>query len=245
MRRPIVAALVAGSLAAGFGIGWFAHQPEQNASAYGEFRLNGVQYHLDEAEPGYVLFAGDSNAELRSPLDDLCGSRIINAGVSGASTPVYRKLLQRLTIRAKPRAAVLTIGTNNLILKKSPRAPETAAKFEDDIAAIVGKLRAATDTVIVTALPPIDRVVGDRLDAAAVGDYSARLAALCPRLGYTYVDPFADLRDGTSGFSKPGVSREAVHLARYKPSLDAIAGVLCPGGASKPVTPPSGGTAAP
>ncbi len=53
------------------------------------------------------------------------------------------------------------------------------------------------------------------------------MKALCDRLGCTYADPFADLRDGDTGFAKPGALRDGLHLAKFRPALAALGPALC------------------
>ncbi|MFC6790149.1 hypothetical protein ACFQE0_11285 [Methylobacterium komagatae] len=67
------------------------------------------------------------------------------------------------------------------------------------------------------------------MDAGAVGDYSGRLKALCEKLGCTFTDPFADLRDGDTGYAKPGALRDGLHLAKFRPAIKALAPALCGG----------------
>ena len=81
--------------------------------------------------------------------------------------------------------------------------------------------------MVVTALPPVGREIGTLVDAGAVPDYSRRLQKLCGRLGCTFADPFADLRDGDTGYAKPGALRDGLHLAAFRPALKALEPALC------------------
>lgn len=228
MRRALLAGL-AGIVLAGLtgALGWFLHAPSMSARAYAQNRLVAVQVHLDEAPPDYVFLAGDSHAELQSPAQRPCGLEIVNGGVSGASAAVYADLVGALAFRGRARAAVLTIGTNDILLKNRPRSPETAARFEEAAGRIVRHLLGVTDRLVVTALPPIGRNLEGRLDPEAVGDYSQRLRTLCVRLGCRFADPFAGIRDGESGFAKPGAMRDGLHLSAYRPALRALEPMVC------------------
>ena len=230
MRRGIALAglALAGILAAGGAwlVRW-REEPRLSVTLYAQNRLVAIQVHLDEAPPGYVLIAGDSHAELQSGAERVCGAETVSAGVSGAGAGAYADLLARLTFPTRPSAAVLTIGTNDLNRRRDPTGAGAAAAFEGAVLALVGRLKALTDTVVVTAVPPIGRDAAGRLDAAAVGDYSARIRALCRRAGCTYADPFADLREEDSGLARDGALRDGLHLARYRPVLRALAPSLC------------------
>ncbi|WP_019905294.1 SGNH/GDSL hydrolase family protein [Methylobacterium sp. 77] len=231
MRLPIVAAIALTALAVGGVIGWQIHVPKLNALLYATNRLIVVQVHLDEAPPDYILVAGDSQAELQSTSQRICGLELVNAGVNGASAAIYADLLDRVTVPTRPRAAVLTIGTNDLFTKSDPRSAEGIARFEQSLARIVGKLRGVTDRVVVTAVPPFNRKAATKLDAEAVGVYSARIRAFCERSGCAYADPFADLRDGDSGYAVAGALRDDLHIAGYRRVMRALEPALCPASA--------------
>ncbi|GJE15519.1 SGNH/GDSL hydrolase family protein [Methylobacterium marchantiae] len=231
MRLPLVAAIALTALAAGGAIGWQSHVPKLSALLYATNRLIVVQVHLDEAPPDYILVEGDSQAELQSTGQRVCGLELVNAGINGASAAIYADLLDRVTIPTRPRAAVLTIGTNDLFTKGDPRSAGSIARFEQSLARIVGKLRGVTDRVVVTAVPPIGRRAGAKLDAEAVGVYSARIRGFCERGGCTYADPFADLRDGDGGYAVAGALRDDLHIAGYRRVMRALEPALCPASA--------------
>ena len=229
MRLALAGAALAGlgALAGGLA-GWHLHRPAPGTRAYAAVRLIAVQAHLDEAASGSVFLAGDSQAELQSPAERVCGREVVNGGVSGASAALYADLLGTLRFRQRPAAAVLTVGTNDLALKNAPRSPEARARFADAAEGIVRRLLAESDRVVVTALPPVARGADTRWDPKAVGAYSETLRDLCGRLGCRFADPFAGLRDGTTGFARTGTMRDALHLSAYRPILRALAPDLCP-----------------
>lgn len=229
MRRALLAGFGGVAvLTVGVGLGWVLHAPPaMNARAYAQNRLIAVQVHLDEAPADYVFLAGDSQSELESPAQRPCGLELVNGGVSGSSAAVYADLVATLRFPARARAAALTIGTNDLMAKNKPLGPEATAHFEASAERILRTLMANTDRLVVTAVPPVGRELARWLEPAAVAHYSDRLRALCTRLGCTFADPFASLRDGDTGFAKPGALRDGLHLSRYRPVMDALAPVLC------------------
>ncbi|GJD85783.1 SGNH/GDSL hydrolase family protein [Methylobacterium haplocladii] len=226
-------ALVTVSVASA-GLGWLAHAPKHDVGEYAVHRLVAVHQQLDEAEPGYVLVAGDSQAELQSPSERICGAPIVNIGVSGATAAVYAGMLPELEFPVRASAAILTIGTNDLIGKKNPLAPDVADRFGQEVGSIVARLKTVSDRVVVTAVPPLGRALADEFEAKAVAAYSERIEALCARIGCLYADPFSELRDGDTGFGRPGVNRNGLHLTRYRPVLRNLAATLCPHAASAP-----------
>lgn len=228
MRRfiaPAIAALLI--FAAGGFAGWSVRKPAADARAYATMRLVAVQVALDEAPAAYDFLAGDSQSELQPGDQRPCGLPLVGGGVSGATASAYADYLGRLSFPVKPQAASLTIGTNDILLKNRPRGVDAAARFETAAERIVKGLQAVSGRVVVTALPPVGREIAAFVDAGAVGDYSNRLKALCGRLGCSFADPYADLRDGDSGFAKPGALRDGLHLARFRPAMQALAPDLC------------------
>ncbi|MCJ2013032.1 SGNH/GDSL hydrolase family protein [Methylobacterium sp. J-076] len=230
MRRwiaPAVAALL--MLGAGGVLGWNLRKPAADARAYAGMRLVAVQVALDEAPAAYIFLAGDSQSELQPADQRPCGLPLVNGGVSGATAAAYAEHLSRLAFPVHPQAASLTIGTNDILLKNRPRGVDAAARFEAAAERIVRGLQGVTGRVVVTALPPVGREIAALVDAGAVGDYSDRLKALCGRLGCAFTDPYADLRDGDTGFAKPGALRDGLHLARFRPAMQALTPALCGG----------------
>lgn len=230
MRRvlaPAIAALLI--FAAGVIAGWSSRKAPADARAYATMRVVAVQVALEEAPPGYDFLAGDSQTELQPGDQRPCGRPLVNGGVSGATSAAYADYLASLRFPVRPTAASLTIGTNDLLLKNRPRGIDAASRFEASAERIVRGLQAVSSRVVVTALPPVGREIASLVDADAVGDYSKRLQALCGRLGCTFADPFADLRDGETGFAKPGALRDGLHLAKFRPAIQALAPALCGG----------------
>ncbi len=222
--------LIAGGcalLALGAFAGWRLHRPATDARAYAVMRLIAIQVSLDEAPVDYVFWGGDSQVELQPGGQQPCGRALVNGGVSGSTAAAYADHLAQLSFKAHPRVAALTIGTNDILAKNKPRSADPAARFETSAETIVRRLQGLAPRVVVTALPPVGRELASLVDAAAVADYSARLRALCGRLGCAFADPFAVLRDGDTGYAKPGAMRDGLHLAAYRPALAALGPALC------------------
>ncbi|MCJ2124877.1 SGNH/GDSL hydrolase family protein [Methylobacterium sp. J-077] len=228
MTRRLLAGVVGlALLALGGFAGWHLRKPAADARAYAVMRGIAVQVSLDEAPPEYVFWGGDSQVELQPGGQRPCGLDFVNGGFSGATAAAYLDHLTGLTFHHRPMVAALTIGTNDILLKNAPRSAEAASRFEANAEAIVKRLQAVSPRVVVTALPPVGRAVGRLIDAGAVADYTQRLRTLCGRLGCAFADPFASLRDGETGYAKPGALRDGLHLAAYRPAMAALEPVLC------------------
>ena len=228
MRRAALA-VVAASLLVGLGwiLGGGLHGPVMDARLYGQGRRVAVQQHLDEAPAGFVFLAGDSQAELQSPAQRPCGLELVNGGVSGANAAAYAEFLESLRFPHRARAAVLAIGTNDLIAKNHPSSAAQGAQFEAAGERILTVLMRHADSVVVAALPPIGRELGGRLDAGSVAPYTALLRAVCSRLGCRVTDPSATLRDGETGFAKPGSMGNGLHIAAYRPAMRTLEAEIC------------------
>lgn len=228
MRRA-VAAVAAACLLVGLGwiLGGSVRGPALDARQYGQGRLAAVQQHLDEAPAGFVFVAGDSQAELQSPAQRPCGLELVNGGIAGANAEAYADFFAGLRFPRRARAAVLAIGTNDLVAKNRPGRAENAVRFEAASERILLTLTRHADRVVVAALPPIGRALDGRLDASSVAPYSARLRAVCARLGCRIADPYASLRDGETGFALPGAMGNGLHVAAYRPVMQALEAEIC------------------
>lgn len=193
---------------------------------YADGRAPVINAHLADAPPGYVFLAGDSHAELASPALRLCGQEVVNGGISGARTSLYARVLGQLTFITPARAAILTIGTNDLRHRDKPLTPDRLSQFEEDAGRIIRQLQAHADLVMVTAIPPVDPGLAGVIDGPAGAVYSGRLEALCRQLGCRFADPFASLRGG-EGLARPGTLLDGLHLARYRPALTLMEPLIC------------------
>lgn len=204
-----------------------------SSETYAEERLPLINAHLDEARKGFIFLAGDSHAELFNETYRLCGREIVNGGVSGAKSDLYRDFAPRLEFRSRPEAIVLTIGTNNLTRKRDPLAPSSQSDYERDVSQIVETFRKLAPRVIVTAVPPISSF-RDSFEIPAVAAYSEKLRILCAREGCEFVDPYDSARERDGSTAQPGTMRDGVHLASYRAVQARLGEILCPGGTLQP-----------
>ena len=186
-----------------------------------ERRLPMIREALAEAQPGFAFLAGNSHAEI---LGSALSRRlhVVNGGIGGTSARGYAAQLDALPFGARARAAVLFIGTNDIIRRGMPLSVATLTGFEAAAIRIIAWLRAHADVVLVAAVPPIGPEAVANRDPAAVVAYSAALQRLCEREGCRFFDPFAGLRDGDVGLTTQAAPADGVHLRDY----DALAAVL-------------------
>jgi lysophospholipase L1-like esterase len=140
--------------------------------------------------PGGVVFLGSSNIRMWNTLDgDFPGLNVINRGVGGANLAELALFSHRLVPTAKPRAVVVSAGSNDIA------AGATAEAVRDAFALLVKNLRAELPDVKIAflAMLPSEKrwEQRDRQREAneAVRDFiAARVAAEGDAAGMVYID---------------------------------------------------------
>lgn len=196
------------------------------AARHLEQRLASIKSELAAASPGFVFLVGNSHAELLGP-DAIEGCRVVNGGIGGTSARGYAAQLCHLPFSTRASVAVLWIGTNDILRGRiSPLSDARGERFDASVARIVTWLGARADAVLVAAVPPIGTTDADR-EPAAVLAYCARLERLSADHGCRFFDPFSDIRDGMTGWARPGAMQDdGVHLADYRHLRVALASFL-------------------
>lgn len=224
MPRPLLAsrlfwalalvAVVAAAALLVFGAGRTTARVARVAD-YAESRLAVVKHQMAAAGPGHVLLAGDSNIELFGAPREGCGRELVNAGVSGATVKNYEPIARRLVPWARAHATVLTIGTNDLLRKSEPLSAHNIDRFAGAAATIIATLGERSDSLIVTAIPPVGDHQLSAVDADAVERYSTILQEACRKPHCVFVDPFQAERTTMFGVAREGAT-EGLHLLRYQ-----------------------------
>ncbi|EIM25595.1 SGNH/GDSL hydrolase family protein [Microvirga lotononidis] len=214
-RRAIL--LSAGLVAVAGGLGWAigvsSAQDEHNARAYARHRIPVINAKLRDVESGFIIFSGDSHADLYRQPSSLCGRDTVNAGVSGANADVYSETLAQLSFPRRAALAVLTIGTNDLLRK---RAPDPDA-FLVRVSRVLDGLQKKADLIVVTAVPPVGEKEAKNFNVEAIESYSQVIAQACSGVdGCSFHDPYASLRSSNFGVSRPGAMADGIHVASYR-----------------------------
>lgn len=235
-KPAILFVLIGIAIGAGIGIAAFRSLDRQflSAKGYAEGRLPVVNHELSAVGSDYSMTVGDSHAELLLFPGYQCANGrlnlpIIEGGVSGANIELVENFFERLQFAGRPQAIVVSVGTNDLFLKKKPLSPQKLGYFKERATALLDKVRQKADHTIVLAIPPMSEHTATILDVSAVEVYSDILKNLCQSADCTFIDPYATSRQaGRFGLAIEGqMAPDGLHMKSYQSSFDAIRDHLC------------------
>ncbi|WP_139485003.1 SGNH/GDSL hydrolase family protein [Bradyrhizobium ivorense] len=112
-----------------------------------EARLFVIRSQLSQAGPSPVVLGGDSIVEAALLPAEVCGHRIVNAGIGGATAYQYALAMRRLDFNAA--VFVLGIGTND-------SKPTEIAEFPDRYDFLSKAIRARSRTVLYVGNPVLE-----------------------------------------------------------------------------------------
>jgi lysophospholipase L1-like esterase len=180
--RTGLAVLLIGALAAGF-----SHfRKEAIADSHRQARQLVLYYTLNRVDDPIILL-GDSITEASTLPREICGHKIVNAGLNGASTAsdLGTWLIEALDGR-RAAAIVVSLGTNDALKAQSTQG------FEANYAALLAQLAQVTDQLSVLAIPGIDvqaRVTAEMQAEAMsrIDGFNAVLPALAAKRGASFI----------------------------------------------------------
>lgn len=195
------------------GHAWLAGNDAPRAfEGFQQVRVKTIQTQLDQIREPYIVVMGDSHAE-RLFLPSLCGLPVVNAGMSGATLSDLLDLARKITPPLKAEAVLLSVGTNDIWVKRNPEAGEAANGFRDRLDLLTQRLSASwSDRRALIAIPPVSRKEAVQFPRAAAARYSAMLAQSCEPERCIYTDLFAEA--GSTPGPRSGFS-DGVHLRDY------------------------------
>lgn len=167
-----------------------------------ETRLFVIRSQLAQAGPSPVIFGGDSIVESALLPAEVCGHRVVNAGIGGAKTYDYALAVRRLDFKAK--AFVIGIGTNDSM-------PANVAEFPDRYRFLSKALSARSELVLFADIPPLESGVNaEQFDPKSSDEISTMIRSYAG-------SQFVDIRSTLIAINKRTV--DGVHLA---PEAQAI-----------------------
>lgn len=222
--------IAAAALAFGAVAGWIGHQSLQRGGnplkpdAFQQIRTKTIESQLAQVEGDYVVLLGDSHAE-RLFAPHLCGLPVVNAGISGATADDVVALTRRLAPRRKARALLLSVGTNDIWIRRQHDAAAAERNFRARIAELRTILRGWAERLALIAIPPVAAREEADFPRAAASRYSETLRRSCADGSCSYVAPFA----AAAGDKKASFTADGVHLRDYAGFVRAEERSLCAG----------------
>jgi lysophospholipase L1-like esterase len=137
----------------------FLTLPAVSAHDHLEARLFVIRSQLAQAGAAPIVFGGDSIVESALLPAEICGHRVVNAGIGGATTYQYALALRRLDFKAA--AFVIGIGTND-------SRPADVGEFPDRYDFLSKALRTRSGLVLYAGIPALEAGKGaEAFDQAA------------------------------------------------------------------------------
>ncbi len=212
-----VLALAGPSLLLAMAAGWIGHgwligeRAPRAFDGFQQVRAKTIQTQLDQVQGPYIVVMGDSHAE-RLFLPSLCGLPVVNAGLSGATMSDILDLAGKITPPRRAQAVLISVGTNDIWVKRAPETGEAESRFRKSLHALKRLLAGWSGRRALIAIPPVAGREEASYPRAAAARYSAMLAQSCEPESCLYLDLFgeaADIRERRSPFS------DGVHLRDY------------------------------
>lgn len=172
------------------------------------------------AEPGDVVFLGDSITEGGRWEEIFPGARARNRGIGGDTTTGVLARLEQVSER-RPAQVFLLIGTNDLFAG----VPE--AQIAENVAAITTRIRAGSPEAQLFVQSVLPRAAKYR---ARVESLNARLREIARDDGATFVDLYPHFLDARDGSIRDDLSNDELHLMGpgYRVWREQIAGYVRP-----------------
>jgi len=137
-----------------------------------------------------ILF-GDSRVETWTPLPDLPGNYVINAGVTGETTSEMRRRFDTDVLRLKPQTVIIQAGMNDLTASVTRNIPTPQLLLDRMFANLeyfVTTLTATGTRVVITSIIPnkdlnlLRKVFWHSELQQSVTDANTRLKQMVPAL---------------------------------------------------------------
>ncbi|WP_114946793.1 GDSL-type esterase/lipase family protein [Microvirga calopogonii] len=171
-----------------------------------------ISSHKAAVGPGGLLFVGDSIVE--GFYWNRIGSRpLLNAGYSGIWTEALEPRVPLLLQSARPRTAVLLVGTNDA---KKDCTESTLDGAAEHFERIVGHFADARVPVVVLTPPPIEqakRLTGF-YSPEAMASFSRRMLQISDGRTASVIDLQGEFADG-NGAAREGMTTDGIHLSAH------------------------------
>jgi lysophospholipase L1-like esterase len=200
-------------------------QPAQAQDWANVDRYREANRSLRQADPGRVVFMGDSITEGwgKEPfIGD--NSHFVDRGISGQTAPQMLVRFMADVVALNPAVVHIMAGTNDIAQNTGP---ETEAEMMGYIVSMAQLAHANHVRVIIGAIPPASDFPWRRglHPATAIKALNARLKAYAERQGYIYADYWSALASEDGGlksqYSDDGVHPNAAGYEAMRPIAQA------------------------
>jgi hypothetical protein len=196
-----------------------------SARSIADAALPKINQEISRQTSPFLLLLGDSNGEGLGKASFDCGVPIVNAAISGLKARDVKDQLARLDLRKPPAAALIVVGTNDLLWKHDPSGARDA--WLKTIQSMVSDLRRHGAKVVVSAVAPIGSDLGRIFDIESVKLYSDGLSQMCAGAMCTFIDPWVDARSENFSQAKTDALPDGIHIGDYRYSIGKIERVFC------------------
>jgi lysophospholipase L1-like esterase len=114
---------------------------------HNEVREFVITSQLAQAGDGAVVIVSDSIGEAAQWPSEVCGHRVINAGIGGATAASYRLSIANRIPPFKASVVVIALGTNDALSKN--------AAFRENYEKLVDVLKTYSGSVLIAGLPSV------------------------------------------------------------------------------------------
>jgi len=182
----------------------------QDWNQLGRYYADNQKLMAQPAEPGRVVFMGDSITDGWRLANYFPGKPYVNRGISGQVTAQMLVRMMPDVISLKPAAVLIYAGTNDIAQNNGP---QTLQMIEDNLQAMTELAQAHGIRVILCSVTPISdyarkqTVQRPPADILRLNDWMKGYAA---KVNAVYADYFSALVDET-GMLKNGFSGDGLH----------------------------------
>jgi lysophospholipase L1-like esterase len=178
---------------------------------FGRYHADNEKIKAQPADPGRVVFMGDSITDGWKLAQYFPGKPYVNRGISGQTTPQMLARMFEDVINLRPAAMIVLAGTNDIARNTGP---ETIEMIEENFQAMTELAQLHGIKVILCALTPVSdygpRKMTEGRPPAEILRLNAWLKDYAAKSHAIYADYFGALVDD-KGMLRDGFSRDGLH----------------------------------
>ncbi len=177
----------------------------------GRYHADNEKLKAQPAEPGRVVFMGDSITDGWKLSQYFPGKPYVNRGISGQTTPQMLVRWFEDVINLKPAAVLIYAGTNDIARNTGP---ETIEMVEENFQAMTELAQQHGIKVILCAVTPVSdygpRKMTDGRPPSDILKLNAWLKTYAAKTHSVYADYFSAVVDD-KGMLREGLSKDGLH----------------------------------